>query len=123
MERAVALKKLRRLLGDKLGYRVDPKAPDAETRAAARAEAVRLAADYKAVSEARKAREEAILAVDATYQALAQQAQALREARDRASGKSHHFRFTVGVSNSIFFSIKAQGDSWEDVISQLEAKR
>jgi predicted component of type VI protein secretion system len=123
MERAVALKKLRRLLGDKLGYRIDPKAPDAEVRAQARTDAKRLGEEYQIASNARRARLAALLAADAEYQQLEAEATRLRNARDKASGTSHHYRFTVGLVSELFFSVKAQGDSWEDVIAQLEAKR
>ena len=31
----------------------------------------------------------------------------------------HHYRFTVGTSNGMFFHIRAQGDSWEEVIEKV----
>ena len=123
MERAVALKKLRKILGDKLGYRVDPKAPDAEVRAMARTRSVELSAKLRVVDAAREARRAVILAADETYRNLAAEAVLLRDARDKASSTSHHFRVTVGLVSELFFSVKAQGDSWEDVIKQLETKR
>jgi hypothetical protein len=35
---------------------------------------------------------------------------------------TRHYKITVGVSNSMFFHIKAEGDSWEEVINQLTKK-
>ncbi len=36
---------------------------------------------------------------------------------------TYHYRFTVGQSKFGFFHIKAQGDSWEEVISKLTEKQ
>ena len=33
---------------------------------------------------------------------------------------AYHYRFTAGVMNSAFFVIKAQGDSWEEVIAKIQ---
>jgi len=32
------------------------------------------------------------------------------------------YKITVGTTSDLFFHIKAQGDSWEDVIAQVSAK-
>jgi hypothetical protein len=123
MERSVALKKLGKLLGKSMGYRVDPKAPDAEEREEAGVE-------LKAVVEARTeaqlkmdARRREILAADAEYQALKASYDETRKRAERLQGMSHHYRFTVGVSNGMFFMIKAQGDSWEEVIATVAKDR
>ena len=123
MERSVALKKLGKLLGKSMGYRVDPKAPDAEEREEAGVE-------LKAVVEARTeaqlkmdARRREILAADAEYQALKASYDETRKRAERLQGMTNYYRFTVGVSNGMFFMIKAQGDSWEEVIATVAKDR
>lgn len=66
MNQAQALAKLGKVLGKNLGYRIDPKAPDAATRA----------------------------------------------------GLYRH-RVTVGVSQYGFFSVKAEGDNWDEVVAKV----
>lgn len=123
MERAVALKKLRKILGGKFGYRFDPRAPDTDERNAAREEAKALSEHCKAAEAARDARRDALLAADDEYQRLKETAQALRDAKETAWSVAHHYRVTVGTSSGMFFHVRAQGSSWEDVIKQLETKR
>lgn len=122
MERSVAIKKLGKMLGKSLGYRVDPRAPTAEERAMAQEEARVLRAEFKAAEEAREARLKVILSADAEYQKLKAETKRLKEAKDAAWGKSYHYKFTIGTSNGMFFSVKAQGDSWEEVIEMLSKK-
>lgn len=119
MERAVAVKKLGKLLGKSLGYRVDPSAPTQEERDEAKQELAALTAARKAAEDAKRARFEAILAADDEYQRLFAAAKAARDAEQKVASKLHHFRFTVGTTNSMFFHVKAQGDSWEEVINKL----
>lgn len=61
MERSIAIKKLRKLLGKSLAYRIDPNAPTREER--------------------------------------------------------------VGSSDGFFFTVLAQGDSWEHVVEKLTKKK
>jgi len=42
-----------------------------------------------------------------------------RDTRHKASALVSRFRITVGMTSDLFFHVKAQGDSWEDVIAQL----
>ena len=68
MERAVAVKKLVKLLGKKFGYRIDNKAASREEREAAQ-EALKPAwAKRDALRDQKDARYRAILAADAEYQ-------------------------------------------------------
>lgn len=122
MERVVAIKKLGKMLGKSLGYRVDPTAPRADERDQAREEAKTLNAAFNAAAEAEAERQKAILGADAEYQRLKAETKRLREAKDRAWSKSHHYKFTVGTSNGMFFHVRAQGDSWEEVINKLNTK-
>lgn len=70
MERTVAIKKLGNLLGKKLGYRVDPRAPKQEEREAARADLRAAREVQNKLREQRDARFAAILAADSEYQNL-----------------------------------------------------
>jgi len=121
MERAVAIKKLGKLLGKSLGYRVDSRAPKPDERIAAKAALPAAIDEMKAVKEKRDARCRAILAADAEYQTLLIASNVATERVKRLSGMSSHYKFTAGVSSEMFFHVKAQGDSWEEVIAKLEA--
>lgn len=122
MERAVAIKKLGKILGKSLGYRVDPKAPDQDDRDEARAKLREELPKREALDKAMKDRRAEVLLADTEYQRLKAEHAAAAEVCSKLSSTSMHYRFTVGVSNSMFFTIKAQGDSWEEVISKLTVK-
>jgi hypothetical protein len=121
MERVVAIKKLGKLLGKSLGYRVDPKAPTSEERAEAKRQ-------LPALTEARQQAERALndrrkeLLADPQYIELVGAYQDAKRRVDEAFSITHHYKITVGTSNGMFFHIKAQGDSWEDVIGKVSAK-
>jgi len=119
MERSVAIKKLSKMLGKSLGYRVDPNAPTPEERAEARLRSPALAGAKKQAEEAMEARRKEVLAADREYQELVAACRTAREQASKASSMTHHFKYTVGTSNGLWFSVKAQGDSWEDVIEKL----
>lgn len=122
MERTAAIKKLGKMLGKSLGYRVDPRAPTSEERAEARRQLPALNEARQQAEKAMTDRRQAILAADQPYQDLVA---AWTEAKQKASATAsvlHHFKFTVGTSNGMFFHVKAQGDSWEDVIAKLNTK-
>lgn len=120
MERAAALKTIGKMLGKSMGYRIDPKAATRDEREAARLELVTANAERAALKEQREARHKAILAADAEYQRLDAAYSAARERADRLFGITRHHKITVGTTNSMFFHVKAEGDSWEDVIAKLE---
>lgn len=122
MERVVAIKKLGKMLGKSLGYRLDPRAPTPEERDQATAEAKTLSAEYKTAEEAEAERRRVILEGDAEYQRLRAETKRLRDAKDKAWSKSRHYKITVGTSNSMFFHVRAEGDSWEEVIEKLSAE-
>ena len=118
MNQTQALAKLRKALGPKLGYRVDPKAPDADrlreylaARSAAKAEA-------EAATTDRNARCEAILAGDAEYQLLTTAAQAASD-RLKKLPSAHRYPITVGVDGGGFFIVRAEGDNWDEVVSKI----
>lgn len=124
MQRTVAIKKLGSLLGKDFGYRVDAQAPSAEERAAAREQAKALNQQWTEASKAEAERVKIILAADADYQRLRAEVIQLRKAKDNAWSQSRRYRFTVGKTVAgLFFSVMAEGDSWEDVIAKLATKK
>lgn len=124
MERVVAIKKLGKLLGKDFGYRVDPKAPNADERAAAADQARSLNAEFNAAELAEAARRKAILEGDAEYQRLVSEKKRLRAAKDEAWSKSRHHKIVVGKTVAgMFFSIQAEADSWEEAIEKVSKKK
>ncbi len=123
MERAVAIKKLGKILGKSLGYRVDPKAPDQDDRDDARAKLREATPKRDALSKAVEARRAEVLQADAEYQRLKAELAGAKKYCDELFSTTYHYRFTAGTSNGMFFQIKAQGDSWEEVIGKLTEKQ
>lgn len=123
MERAVAITKLRKLIGKHLAYRVDPKAPTREERESARSEMTEAIQARQEIEKRRDERRNAILAADAEYQGLVAEHDAARKRTDRLRSIVHRHKITVGTTESgLFFLVKAEGDSWEDVIEKLSRK-
>ncbi len=123
MERAVALKKLGTLLGKKLGYRIDSKAPTPEERATAKLELTALLEERNKLQAQKEARYQAVLAADPEYQKLKADYLAMRKKGEELSSLVRHHKITVGTSEGMFFLVKAEGDSWEEVINKIEAER
>jgi hypothetical protein len=123
MERLTALKKVKSLLGPKYGYRIDKFAVSPEEREAARQELPAAQAEYKKLKEQREARRQSLLEGDAEYQRL--NTECVKSVRhcEKLSGAIYRRKFTVGKSNGLFFVVKAEGDSWEEVIEKLTAKK
>lgn len=119
MERAVAIKKLGALLGKSMGYRVNPKGATADERATAQTQLAAAFAERSRLEREKNDRMRAVLAADQVYQQLLTEYQCMRKRADELSSITHSYKFTVGVSNSMFFHVKAEGDSWEDVIRQV----
>lgn len=122
MERAVALKKLEKLLGKKLGWRINPKAPTHDERAAAKAAVPSAIEARKGLEAQRDARREAVLAADEEYQTLLSAAKAARESAEHLLSTTRHYKITVGTLETGFFLVKTEVDSWEEVIEKLSAK-
>lgn len=123
MERAVAIRKLGQILGKKLGYRVDPKAPTREEREAAKIELRAALTERVKLREQRDERRRAILAADPEYQKLNAEHQAACKRVDKLGSITRHYKITVGETNDIFFLHRAEGDSWEEVIEKLTIKK
>jgi hypothetical protein len=120
MERAVAIKTLSKILGKSLGWRVDPKAPSEEDRIEARAKLKIVGAERDALNKQKQTRMQEILDADAEYQRLKLAAAEAKTRSDDLLAIICRYRFTVGTSNRMFFLVKAQGDSWEEVIAKLK---
>ncbi len=123
MERAIALKKLGKLLGKKLGYRIDAKASSQEERIAAKAELPTAIENLNKLKELRDERHKAVLSADAEYQTLHAAHRAASDRTEQLSSIIRHRKITVGTSEGMFFLIKAEGDSWEEVIDILTAEK
>jgi hypothetical protein len=123
MERIVAIKKLGKLLGKSLGYRVDPNAPTAEEREASQLELRIASAEKRRIDELKEARFRAILAADPEYQNLLADWRVARDRVGKLASAMNHYKITVGTTSEMFFHVKAQGDSWEEVIEKLTAKQ
>lgn len=123
MERAVAIKKLGKILGKKLAYRIDDRAPTPEKRAEAKAELPSATQESIKLKEKRDARYKAILAADVEYQNLFAAHRAASERVSELHSITRHYKITVGTNEGLFFLHKAEGDSWEEIINKLESKK
>lgn len=121
MERTVALKKVVKLLGKNVGWRVNPKAPSPEEREAAGAELPAAAAKKNDLLKRRDDRHAAILAADPEYQRLKIEAREAVDKVDELRSITLCHKITVGTTNGLFMTVKAEGDSWEEVIAKLSA--
>jgi hypothetical protein len=122
MERTVAIKKLGKLLGKSLAYRVDPTGPTAEEREGARAALKDATANAETLLKQKEARIKALLDADQEYQQIKTAHEAAKKIRNRIASDGHRYKFTVGTADGMFFHVKAQGDSWEEVIRKVEGK-
>lgn len=123
MERHVAVKKLRKLLGPSLGYRVNLKAPDHDDRVEAREALKATSLVRDDLAKQKEARMQALLQGDAEYQQLKA---AHKEVKDRChelSRISMTYRFTAGTCSDLFFHVMAEGDSWEEVIATITKRK
>ena len=131
MERQQAIKIVKRLLSgkrgtfadpEKFGYQVDDKAAGPEEREQAK-EALHDAIEAKKkAQDAVEARRQALLS-DPDYRALVDDYGERRKAVDRLHSVIHRRKITVGYSNSLFFHVEAQGDSWEEIIATLKKEK
>lgn len=118
MNQKQAIAKLSKLIGPTFGYRVDPKAPDAEQREALHAAWAEAKARRDAAAEVRDARRAEVLRADAEYQRLKGEAAAAEAALERAGAGRWHYRVSVGRCSKLFFSVVAEGDNWQEVVDK-----
>jgi hypothetical protein len=118
MNQAQAIAKLTKALGPKFGWRVNRKALDEAGRGQQRLLARELSGKRKQAEEAMNARVKELLQ-DPAYQALKAEYDDLSKQRDAAVGRALHAPITVGLLESGWFSVKAEGDNWSDVVEKL----
>ena len=117
-----SLPKLRKLLGPKFGYRVNPKAPTPEERAEAKA-AYSAALEKKLACQKRRDEyRNALLAGDQEYQRLRAEEIIAANCAAELAGLRMSYKITAGVSTDMFFIVKAEGDTWNEIIAKLEKK-
>lgn len=123
MERSVALTKIRKILGPKFNYRVDPRAPNKDEKETRKTELAIWNEKRQVLERAANARRHELLQADAKYQELQSAYLNAREKADKLRGSLHHDKISVGQENGMFNFIKASGDSWEEVIAKLQSKK
>lgn len=118
MNQSQAIAKLKAALGRGFAYRLDPKAPKPAQRqdAADKLRAALLC--KKSAADAAKARYEELLK-DPKYVKLRAEADALSKECDKLAATTRHYPITVGVNNGMWFSIKAEGDNWQEVVDKV----
>jgi hypothetical protein len=119
MKRIVAVNKLSKILGKRMGYRIDPKALMADEKEAVKADFQIEAEALNELKRKKRERFEALLKADAAYQSLANEWRAVEDRVNKLRSKLHGYKITVGLSDRNFFYIKAEGDSWEEVLAKL----
>lgn len=121
MNNAQAMSKLKKLFGPKAAYRIDPRAPDADAREVAQARMPELIESVK-ITEAALLARRAVLLADPEYVKLRAEFTAAKDAKEKASSLTYWYRISAGVSSSLCFEIKAQGDTWNDVFAKLKER-
>lgn len=122
MDRSAAIKKLTKLLGPKFAYEVMSSAPTKEEREVAQSELRAAFATSKAASEKMDARKLELLKADPEYQRLLSEYTTVRERQSELQAIALTYKITVGTVD-VFFQVKAQGDSWEEVIETISKKQ
>jgi hypothetical protein len=123
VQRSIAIKKLKKLLGKSFTYDINPNAPTREERDKARVEQRAANAEQGSLGVQAEARRRAILGADAEYQRLTAD---YVEARCRSAELSSiilSYKIRVRSSNGLFSSVLAEGDSWEQIIDKLTKKQ
>ncbi len=123
MNQTQAIAKLAKLLGPRMGYRLNKDAPSKEEREAAVLQVDELRPQVEEANHLVDARMQWLLKNDPTYQQLKAKHSELRKAYVNARGRSHHYRITVGTDDRLFFSVLAEGDNWQEVVEIVEAKK
>lgn len=119
MNRTQAIAKLKKVLGPDMGYRENPKALLAEDREAVRVKRDVVQDVHRGIKEALDKRRQEILAADEEYQHLSREYQRTRKALEALNGNLFARRVTVGKCSDLFFSVKAEGDNWQEVVDKL----
>jgi hypothetical protein len=120
-----AVARLKKLLGPRVVWQENERALSAEKREAAHVLACDLREQERAVKAEAVARREALLS-DPTYRALCAKQDALRKQADVASSEARQKPITVGTmsgtSGFSLFHIKADGDTWDEIVAAVESQ-
>jgi hypothetical protein len=119
VNQAQAIAKLRKVIGDRLAYRIDKGALTGDEREAARQALTDATEAHIAAKAARDARFAELLAGDALYQDLKAKAQAANDAMEMARSLRMRRHITVGRDSGMFFSVEAEGDNWAEVVEKV----
>ena len=119
MNRTQAIAKLKKVLGPDMGYREDPKALLAEDREAVQVKRDVVRDVHNVIKADLEKRRQEILAADEEYQRLSREYQRTRKALEALNGNLFARRVTVGKCSDLFFSVKAEGDNWQEVVDKL----
>lgn len=124
MTPAEGMKAVKKLLGPKAQVR-EHRGATQERREAAKAALPALREKHRALKEARDARHKAILAADGEYQALLAETKIAQQEMEQAQGWVLVHRLSAGVPElgGMFLSVKANGDNWQDLVNQLQARQ
>lgn len=122
MDRSTALKRLRKMFGASFAYRVNDRALTGEARAEAQEELKAAQSARDEVKARKEARFESVLAADSEYQSLKSEYRAACDRTNNLAGRVFARKITVGTANGLFFSVKAEGDSWEQIFAEIDRK-
>jgi len=129
MTREQAIKKLRKIIGPNVYWRIGERLSRPEDREAASTKGKELRAAQVDIEERMKVRRETVLAADADYQAIKAEYKTNHDAREhlRKSGRVAYWRFEVGTTDAMgglrISRPKAYGDTWEEIFATLEAPK
>lgn len=123
MNQTQAIKRLRALLGNSVAWRTNPEALTAEEKESYLQASPILRGVVEGLKVAVDRRRREILAGDAEFNRLRDALKAAEEAKQSNSSRIMSYRVTVGRAGSLFFTVEAQGDNWEEVVAKVEAKK
>ena len=121
MNKTQALRVLRKQLGKDFGYREDYNALLSEERAKARTAYLLARTNRDTAQAAAHARRVELLDNDEEYQRLARKAASIGRQCEQLRRAHIARRITVGLSHSLFFEVKAEGDNWLEVVDKINA--
>ena len=119
MQRETAIRKLRKIIGKEFGYRINERALGADARAEAQCELNLASKERVRLVALIDERLKVVLAADAEYQAIKARLAEAKKRESELAAKAYGRKIAVGVVSGLFFSVRAQGDSWEEVIRKL----
>jgi hypothetical protein len=125
MNEKQALARLRKILGVRIAWRVNPKALNAEQRESRRV-AARVQRDLQMTLQAQRDARRDELLTDPEYVRLRDEAAAARRAADELTSLCYVEPIQVGrVSEGPLrcLHVEAAGDTWDEVVAKIEAKR